>query len=178
MVAFKELYNDKIIAEMMKSGKYTNVMQVPRMTKVVVNMGVGVPGDRDELKSVSDDLAKITGQQPVVTHARKSIAAFRLREEMAIGCKVTLRDIRMYEFMHRLVYVALPRIRDFRGVSSTGFDKQGNYTLGLNDQTIFPEINPDSVKKTQGMDVCFVNTATNRDEGFELLKHFGMPFTK
>jgi len=101
-----------------------------------------------------------------------------LREEMAIGCKVTLRDVRMYEFMHRLVYVALPRIRDFRGVSSTGFDKQGNYTLGLTDQTIFPEINPDSVKRIQGMDVCFVNTATNRDEGLELLTHFGMPFSK
>lgn len=178
MVAFKELYHDKIIAEMMKSGTYTNVMQVPRMVKVVVNMGVGVPGDRDELKSVSGDLANITGQQPTITYARKSIAAFRLREGMAIGCKVTLRDVRMYEFMHRLVYTALPRIRDFRGVSSSGFDVQGNYTLGLTDQTIFPEINPDHVKRTQGMDVCFVNTATNRDEGYELLKHFGMPFSK
>lgn len=178
MVAFKELYKDKIVAELMKSGKYTNIMQVPRMSKIVVNMGVGVPGDRDELKAVTNDLAKITGQQPVVTHARKSIAAFRLREGMAIGCKVTLRDVRMYEFMHRLVYVALPRIRDFRGVSSTGFDAQGNYTLGLTDQTIFPEINPDSVKRTQGMDVCFVNTAKDRDEGYELLKLFGMPFAK
>jgi large subunit ribosomal protein L5 len=178
MVAFKELYEGKIVAEMMKSGKYTNVMQVPRMTKIVVNMGVGVPGDRDELKSVSGDLATITGQQPVTTLARKSIAAFRLREEMPIGCKVTLRDVRMYEFMHRLVYIALPRIRDFRGVSATGFDGQGNYTLGLTDQTIFPEINPDHVKRTQGMDVCFVNTATNREEGYELLRLFGMPFSK
>ena len=178
MVAFKELYQDKIVAELMKSGRYQNIMQVPRMQKIVVNMGVGVPGDRDELKAVSADLAKITGQQAVITHARKSIAAFRLREGMAIGCKVTLRDARMYEFMHRLVYIALPRIRDFRGVSSTGFDAQGNYTLGLQDQTIFPEINPDSVKRTQGMDVCFVNTATSRDEGYELLKLFGMPFAK
>jgi len=178
MVAFKELYQDKIVSELMKSGRYTNVMQVPRMTKIVVNMGVGVPGDRDELQAMAGDLAKITGQQPVITHARKSIAAFRLREGMAIGCKVTLRDVRMYEFMQRLVYIALPRIRDFRGVSANGFDGQGNYTLGLNDQTIFPEINPDSVKRTQGMDICFVNTARDKDEGFELLKLFGMPFAK
>lgn len=178
MVAFKELYNDKIVAELMKSGRYTNVMQVPKLTKIVINMGVGVPGDRDELKAVSSDLANIAGQAPVITHARKSIAAFRLREGMAIGCKVTLRDVRMYEFMHRLVHIALPRIRDFRGVSATGFDAQGNYTLGLQDQTIFPEINPDSVKRAQGMDICFVNTASSRDEGFELMKLFGMPFAK
>jgi large subunit ribosomal protein L5 len=178
MVAFKELYKDKIVAELMKSGKYSNVMQVPKLTKIVVNMGLGVPGDRDELKAVTTDLAKITGQQPVITTARKSIAAFRLREGMEIGCKVTLRDVRMYEFLHRLVYIALPRIRDFRGVSSTGFDAQGNYTLGLDDQTIFPEINPDSVKRVQGMDICFVNTAGNRDEGYELMKLFGMPFAR
>jgi len=178
MVAFKNLYRDSIVPELMKSGRYSNVMEVPKLEKIVVNMGVGVPGDRDELKAVSADLAKITGQQPVITHARKSIAAFRLREEMAIGCKVTLRDVRMYEFMHRLVHVALPRIRDFRGVSPTGFDQQGNYTLGLTEQAIFPEINPDNIKRVQGMDVCFVTTARDRDEGFELLKNFGMPFAK
>lgn len=178
MVAFKELYRDNIVPELMKSGRYTNIMEVPRLEKIVVNMGVGVPGDRDELKSVAADLAKITGQQPMITHARKSISAFRLREEMAIGCKVTLRDARMYEFLQRLIYIALPRIRDFRGVSSTGFDQQGNYTLGLTEQIIFPEINPDSVKRVQGMDVCFVTTARDRDEGFELLKNFGMPFAK
>lgn len=178
MVAFKTLYKDTIAPELMKSGKYSNVMQLPKVEKIVVNMGVGVPGDRDELKSVSTDLANITGQQPVITYARKSIAAFRLREGMAIGCKVTLRDVRMYEFMHRLIYVALPRIRDFRGVSANAFDQQGNYTLGLSEQTIFPEINPDSVKRVQGMDICFVTTARNKEEGFELLKLFGMPFAK
>jgi len=178
MVAFKKLYQDNIVPELMKSGKYGNIMEVPRLKKIVVNMGVGVPGDRDELNAVAGDLARITGQQPVITRARKSIAAFRLREGMAIGCKVTLRDARMYEFMHRLVQVALPRIRDFRGVSASGFDGQGNYTLGLSEQTIFPEINPDSVKRVQGMDVCFVSTARDRDEGYELLKLFGMPFAK
>jgi len=178
MVAMKQAYKENIIPELMKTGKYGNVMEVPRLTKIVVNMGVGVPGDRDELGAVSGDLARITGQQPVITRARKSIAAFRLREGMSIGCKVTLRDARMYEFLHRLIHVALPRIRDFRGVNPNGFDQQGNYTLGLNDQTIFPEINPDNVKRTQGMDVCFVTTAHDRDEGYELLKNFGMPFAK
>ncbi len=178
MVAFKKLYQESIVPELMKSGRYSNVMEVPKLEKIVVNMGVGVPGDRDELKSVAADLAKITGQQPVITHARKSIAAFRLREEMAIGCKVTLRNVRMYEFLHRLVHIALPRIRDFRGVSPTGFDQQGNYTLGLTEQAIFPEINPDNIKRVQGMDICFVTTARDRDEGFELLKNFGMPFAK
>jgi large subunit ribosomal protein L5 len=178
MVALKQVYKDSIIPELMKSGKYGNVMEVPRLTKIVVNMGVGVPGDRDELGAVTADLARITGQQPVITRARKSIAAFRLREGMSIGCKVTLRDARMYEFLHRLIHVALPRIRDFRGVNPNGFDQQGNYTLGLTDQTIFPEINPDNVKRTQGMDVCFVSTARDRDEGYELLKNFGMPFAK
>lgn len=178
MVAFKKLYQDNIVPELMKSGKYGNVMEVPKLRKIVVNMGVGVPGDRDELKAVAGDLARITGQQPVITHARKSIAAFRLREGMAIGCKVTLRDVRMYEFLHRLVHVALPRIRDFRGVSAHGFDQQGNYTLGLSEQSVFPEVNPDNVKRVQGMDISFVTTAHDRDEGYELLKLFGMPFAK
>jgi large subunit ribosomal protein L5 len=114
----------------------------------------------------------------VITHAKNSIAAFRLREGMAIGCKVTLRDVRMYEFMHRLIYVALPRIRDFRGVSANAFDQQGNYTLGLSEQSIFPELNPDNIKRVQGMDICFVTSARNKEEGFELLKLFGMPFAK
>ncbi|MDA3873960.1 MAG: 50S ribosomal protein L5 [Kiritimatiellae bacterium] len=178
MVAFKTHYKEKIVPELMKSGKYGTVMELPRLQKVVINMGVGVPGDRDELKAVAGDLAKITGQQPVITHARKSIAAFRLREEMAIGCKVTLRGVRMYEFMYRLINVALPRIRDFRGVSANSFDQQGNYTLGLTEQSIFPEINPDNIKRVQGMDVCIVTTARDKAEGFELLKLFGMPFQK
>jgi len=178
MVAFKKLYEEKIVPELIQSRGYRNKMQVPRLQKIVINMGVGVPGDRDELKSVVADLARITGQQPVVTMSKKAVSNFRLREDMAIGCKVTLRGVRMYEFMHRLVHVALPRIRDFRGVSPKGFDKQGNYTLGLQEQTIFPEINPDNVKRVQGMDISFVTTARNKDEGHELMKLFGMPFAK
>ena len=178
MVALKEQYKQKIVPELMNSGRYSNVMELPRLEKIVVNMGVGVPGDRDELKAVAGDLAKITGQQPVITHARNSIAAFRLREGMAIGCKVTLRGVRMYEFLYRLINVALPRIRDFRGVSASSFDQQGNYTLGLTEQSIFPEINPDNVKRVQGMDICIVTTARDKAEGLELLTHFGMPFQK
>ncbi len=178
MVAFKEMYTDKIVPELIKSRGYNNKMQVPRLEKIVINMGVGVPGDRDELKQVASDLAKITGQKPVMTLARNSVSNFRLREGMAIGCKVTLRGARMYEFMQRLIMVALPRIRDFRGVSGKGFDQQGNYTLGLTEQTIFPEINPDNVKKVQGMDISFVTSATSKDEGYELIKLFGMPFAK
>ncbi|MCC5846656.1 MAG: 50S ribosomal protein L5 [Verrucomicrobia bacterium] len=178
MVAFKKLYEEQIVPELIKSRGYTNKMQVPRLQKIVINMGVGVPGDRDELKAVTADLARITGQQPVPTIAKTSVSNFRLREGMAIGCKVTLRGARMYEFMHRLVHVALPRIRDFRGVSPKGFDKQGNYTLGLSEQTIFPEINPDNVKRVQGMDISFVTTAQSKEEGHELIKLFGMPFAK
>jgi len=166
------------VPELIRAHGYTNKMQVPRVQKIVVNMGVGVPNDRDELKAMVADLARITGQQPVTTMSKKAISNFRLRENMAIGCKVTLRGARMYEFMQRLIQVALPRIRDFRGVSSKGFDKQGNYTLGLSEQIIFPEINPDNVKRVQGMDITFVTSAANRDEGYELLKLFGMPFAK
>ncbi len=178
MVAFKKLYEEQIVPELIKSRGYKNKMQVPRLQKIVINMGVGVPGDRDELKAVTADLARITGQQPVPTIAKNSVSNFRLREGMAIGCKVTLRGARMYEFMHRLVHVALPRIRDFRGVSAKGFDQQGNYTLGLSEQTIFPEINPDNVKRVQGMDISFVTTAQSKEEGHELIKLFGMPFAK
>jgi large subunit ribosomal protein L5 len=178
MVAFKKIYEEQIVPELIRSRGYTNKMQVPRLQKIVVNMGVGVPNDRDELKAMVADLARITGQQPVTTMSKIAISNFRLREGMAIGCKVTLRGARMYEFMQRLIQVALPRIRDFRGVSSKGFDKQGNYTLGLSEQIIFPEINPDNVKRVQGMDITFVTSATNRDEGYELIKLFGMPFAK
>ncbi len=178
MVALKKQYEEVIVPELVKSRGYVNKLQVPRLQKIVVNMGVGVPGDRDELKAVVADLARITGQQPVVTHSRKAVSNFRLREGMAIGCKVTLRGARMYEFLQRLIYVALPRIRDFRGVSAKGFDKQGNYTLGLSEQTIFPEINPDNVKRVQGMDITFVTSARTTDEGRELIRLFGMPFAK
>jgi large subunit ribosomal protein L5 len=178
MVAFKKLYEEKIVPELTRSRGYTNKLQVPRLQKIVINMGVGVPNDRDELKSVIADLARITGQQPITTYSRKAISNFRLRENMAIGCKVTLRGARMYEFMQRLIQIALPRIRDFRGVSAKGFDKQGNYSLGLTEQIIFPEINPDNVKRVQGMDICFVTSAKSKDEGHELIKLFGMPFAK
>ncbi len=178
MVAFKKQYEEQIVPELIRSRGYTNKMQVPRIQKIVINMGVGIPNDRDELKAMVADLARITGQQPVTTMSKKAISNFRLRENMAIGCKVTLRGARMYEFMQRLIQVALPRIRDFRGVSSKGFDKQGNYTLGLSEQIIFPEINPDNVKRVQGMDITFVTTAHDRDEGYELMKLFGMPFAK
>lgn len=178
MVAYREHFESSIVPEMMKSQGYVNKMQVPKLEKIVINMGVGIPGDRDELKAVSGDLAKITGQQPIMTIARQSVSNFRLREGMAIGCKVTLRGARMYEFLQRLIEAALPRIRDFRGVSAEGFDKQGNYTLGLEEQSIFPEINPDSIKKAQGMDITFVNSARSKAEGKELMKLFGMPFAK
>ena len=178
MVAYRELYREKIVPAMMESQGYKNKLQVPKVEKIVINMGVGIPGDRDELKAVSADLARIAGQQPVLTIAKVSVSNFRLREGMPIGCKVTLRGQRMYTFMERLIQTALPRIRDFRGVSSKGFDKQGNYTLGLSEQTIFPEINPDNVKRVQGMDITFVTSASSRDAGHELIKLFGMPFAK
>lgn len=178
MVAYRELYNEKIVPEIMKSQGYTNKLQVPRLEKIVINMGVGIPGDRDELKAVSTDLARIAGQQPIQTIAKVSVSNFRLREGMPIGCKVTLRGQRMYTFLERLIQTALPRIRDFRGVSAKGFDKQGNYTLGLSEQAIFPEINPDSVKRVQGMDITFVTSATSKEAGRELIKLFGMPFAK
>ena len=172
----KETYRETIVPKLIEEQGYKNIYQVPKIEKIVINMGVGIQGDRDELQSVADDLAKITGQRPVITRAKVSISNFKLREDMPIGAKVTLRGAQMYEFMERLISVALPRIRDFRGVSYKAFDGRGNYTLGLQEQGIFPEINPDKIKKTQGMDISFVTTATTNDEAFELLKLFGMPF--
>ena len=151
-------------------------MEVPRLLKVVVNMSVNASVDKDALKAVAEDLAKITGQRPVITKARKSIANFKLREGMPIGAKVTLRGAMMYEFLERLIRATLPRIRDFRGVSRTGFDGRGNYTLGLKEQTLFPEIQPDQVKRIQGMDITIVTTAKTNDEARELLQLLGMPF--
>lgn len=174
----KEKYGKDIVAAMMASRGYRNKLEVPRLTKIVLNMGVGADTDRDALKAVSEDLAKIAGQQPVITKARKSISNFKLREGMPIGAKVTLRGERMYEFLDRLVSAALPRIRDFRGVPVKSFDQGGNYSLGLQEQTIFPEINPDQVKRMQGMDITFVTTAKSAEEARELLAHLGMPFAK
>lgn len=172
----KEKYDQEVVPALKKAHGYANPMQVPRITKVVVNMSVNTKVDKDTLKSISDDLAKISGQRPVITKAKKSISNFALREGMPIGAKVTLRGTRMYEFLDRLMNVALPRIRDFRGVSAKAFDGRGSYTLGLKEQTIFPEINPDNVKRTQGMDISIITTAETDAEARDLLKHLGMPF--
>lgn len=174
----KERYRTEMVGALRKERGYANVMQVPGLTKIVINMGVGTDVDRDALKAVTEDLARITGQRPVVTRARKSISNFKLRQGMPIGAKVTLRGDRMYEFLDRLVNIALPRIRDFRGVSGRSFDGSGNYTLGLKEQSIFPEINPDKVKRVQGMDITMVTTAETDDEARDLLRQFGMPFEK
>jgi large subunit ribosomal protein L5 len=156
---------------------YKNVMQVPKIEKVVINMGVGEAiSNPKTMDSAVSDLTKITGQKPIVTRAKKSIAAFKLREGMAIGTKVTLRGERMYEFIDRLVNVALPRVRDFHGVSAKAFDGRGNYTLGIKEQLIFPEIEYDKIDKLRGMDVVFVTTAKTDEEARELLKLMGMPF--
>lgn len=154
-----------------------NVHAVPRLVKIVINMGVGEAiQDKKILDPCVDALAQISGQQPVITKARKAISGFKLRENMAIGCKVTLRRQRMYEFFDRLISLALPRVRDFRGISRTAFDGNGNYTLGLQEQLVFPELNPDKFPRVQGMNISFVTTAKNDDEARELLARFGMPF--
>lgn len=176
MARLKTSYYEKVVPALMEKHGYQNRMQVPRLDKIVLNTCIGTKGDRDDLKNAAADLATITGQKAVLTKARKSISNFRLREGMDIGAMVTLRGTRMYEFLERLVQVALPRIRDFRGISPKSFDGRGNYTLGLEEQTIFPEINPDRVKRYQGMDICFVTTARTNDEGRELLRMLGMPF--
>lgn len=172
----KEKYNSTVVPALKEAHGYKNPMQVPRITKVVVNMSVNTKVDKDSFKVMTEDLARIAGQRPITTKARLSISNFGLREGMPIGAKVTLRGTRMYEFLDRMINVALPRIRDFRGVPSTSFDGRGSYTLGLKEQTIFPEINPDNVKRVQGMDVTIVTTAETDAEARDLLKHLGMPF--
>lgn len=174
----KQLYRTKIVPEMQAARGLSSPLRVPRLAKIVVNMGFDADTDRDTMKALTEDLARITGQRPMVTHARKSISNFRLRAGMPIGAKVTLRGDRMYEFLHRLVAVALPRIRDFRGVPARGFDGRGNFSLGVREQTIFPEINPDQVKTTQGMDITLVTTAANDDEARDLLVRLGVPLAK
>jgi large subunit ribosomal protein L5 len=175
----KKLYQEVIIPEMMKKFGYKSVMQVPRLVKIVVNMGVGqATQDPKLLEMAMKELAKITGQQPVIRRARKSISNFKLRAGMAIGCKVTLRRERMYEFLDRLINAAIPRIRDFRGLSDKSFDGRGNYTLGIKEHIIFPEINVDEVERIFGMDITIVTTAKTDEEAYELLRLFGMPFRK
>lgn len=177
MARLLELYKNQIVPAMMKEFGYRNTMEVPRLTKIVINMGLGEAIHNIKvLESAQQELALITGQKPVVTKASRSIAAFKLREGMAIGCKVTLRRKRMYEFFDRLVNVALPRVRDFRGLNSKAFDGRGNYTLGLREQIIFPEIDYDKIDKIKGMNVTICTTAKTDEEGRALLKYLGMPF--
>ncbi len=177
MSTLKELYNKEIIPSLMKEYNYKTVMQVPKLEKIVINMGVG-EGAREEkfIDAALEDLKTITGQKPVVTKARKSIAGFKLREGQTIGAKVTLRNENMYDFMEKLIKVALPRVRDFRGISNHAFDGHGNYTLGIKEQLIFPEIEYDNILKIRGMDIVFVTTANTNKEAESLLKAFGMPF--
>ncbi|MEW6622254.1 MAG: 50S ribosomal protein L5 [Bacillota bacterium] len=177
MARLKQIYQEKIIPQLMDKFGYKNVMSVPRMEKVIINMGIGEATQNPKaLDGAVEDLRAISGQKPVITRARKSIAAFRLREGIPIGCKVTLRGKRMYEFIDRLVNATLPRVRDFRGVSPKGFDGRGNYTLGLKEQIIFPEIDYDKIDKVRGMNIVFVTNAQTDEEGRELLKLLGMPF--
>ena len=179
MSNLKELYNKEITASLMKEYNYSSKMEVPRLEKIVVNMGVG-DGAHDSkfIEAAVKDLEAIAGQKPVVTKARKSIAGFKLREGQPIGCKVTLRGENMYNFMDKLIKLALPRVRDFRGISKTAFDGRGNYTLGIKEQLIFPEINYDEVVKVTGMDIVFVTTAKTNEEALHLLNAFGLPFRK
>lgn len=173
----RERYNKEVVAALMKQFGYKNPMQVPRMDRIVVNLGLGEAVTTPKLIDTAvQEVAAITGQKPVVTRARKSIAGFKLREGMPIGVKVTLRRERMWEFMDRLISLALPRVRDFRGISPKGFDGSGNYTLGLKEQIVFPEIEFDKVDRVKGMNVTFVTTASTNDEAKELLRQLGMPF--
>lgn len=172
-------YRSEMVPALMQRFQYKNPFQAPRVRKVVVNMGVGAATqDPKHLDAAVAELALITGQHPIVTRAKKSISNFKIKRGQAIGCKVTLRGPRMYEFLDRLLCVAMPRIRDFRGVSPTAFDAQGNYTMGISEQVIFPEIDPDKVSRAQGMDVTICMTAKSRDEAHALLQHLGMPFQR
>ena len=179
MSRLKETYQNEIVDAMIKKFGYKNIMEVPKLDKVVINMGVGEAKDNHKvLESAVADLEKIAGQKAVLTKAKKSVANFKLREGMAIGCKVTLRGERMYEFVDRLINLALPRVRDFRGVNPNAFDGRGNYALGIKEQLIFPEIEYDKIDKVRGMDIIFVTTAKTDEEARELLTQFNMPFTK
>ncbi len=179
MARFRDKYNNEVAKALMEKFKYENVMQIPKIEKVVINMGLGDGKDNPKIiKAAVDELAIIAGQAPVVTKAKKSVANFKVREGMSVGAKVTLRGERMYEFMDRFISIALPRVRDFRGVNPNSFDGRGNYTLGIKEQLIFPEINFDQVDTVRGMDISFVTTAKTDEEARELLKLMGMPFSK
>jgi len=175
----KETYNSEIVEAMMKKFGYTNIMQVPKLNKIVINMGVGEAKDNAKiLDAAVKDMETIAGQKAVLTKAKKSVANFKIREGLAIGCKVTFRGEKMYEFVDRLINLSLPRVRDFRGVNPNSFDGRGNYALGIKEQIIFPEIEYDKVDKVRGMDIIFVTTANTDEEARELLTLFNMPFQK
>jgi large subunit ribosomal protein L5 len=177
LARLKDYYKNEAVSSLMDRFQYKSVMQVPKLEKIVINMGVGEAKENAKfLESAVEDLTTISGQKPIITKARKSVAAFKLREGMSIGTKVTLRGDRMYEFLDRLVNVALPRVRDFRGVSDKSFDGRGNYALGIKEQLIFAEINYDKVDKVRGMDIIIVTTAQTDEEAKELLRIMGMPF--
>jgi large subunit ribosomal protein L5 len=177
MARLKEIYNTEIVPKLIKDFEYKNIMEVPKVTKIVVNMGLGEAIQNVKiLDSAADEMALITGQKPVITKAKKSIATFKLRQGMPIGCMVTLRRDKMFEFLDKLVNVSLARVRDFKGVSPKGFDGKGNYSLGIKEQLIFPEIIYDKVDKIKGMNITIVTTAASDEEGRALLKHLGMPF--
>ena len=179
MSRLKDLYNDTIVEAMTKKFGYKNIMEVPKLDKIVINMGVGEAKENAKiLEAAMKDLEIIAGQKPITTKAKNSIANFKIREGMAIGCKTTLRGEKMYDFLDRLVNLALPRVRDFRGVNPNAFDGRGNYALGIKEQLIFPEIEYDKVDKVRGMDIIFVTTANTDEEARELLTQFNMPFAK
>lgn len=175
----QEKYRNEVVQAMIEKFGYKNIMEVPKLEKIVVNMGVGEAKDNQKvLESAVNDLTIISGQKPILTRAKKSVANFKIRENMAIGCKVTLRGAKMFEFADKLVSIALPRVRDFRGVSDKSFDGRGNYSLGIKEQLIFPEIEYDKVDKVRGMDIIFVTSANTDEEARELLRFLGMPFAQ
>jgi large subunit ribosomal protein L5 len=177
MARLHDRYQKEITPRLAERFGRKNILSLPRLQKIVVNMGVGKAlQDKNRMEQSAEQLSQITGQKALVTKAKQAVSGFRLRENQEIGCKVTLRGQRMYEFLDRLISVALPRIRDFRGVNPKSFDGNGNYTMGLSEQMVFPEIDPDKVTFTQGMDITFVTSTSNDDEARELLRHFGMPF--
>lgn len=179
MARLNDKYKEEIVPALKEKFQYENIMEVPKLVKVVVNMGLGEAiANPKALDAAVGDMTQITGQKPIVTKAKKSVAAFKVREGMSIGCKVTLRGEKMYEFCDRLVSVALPRVRDFKGVSAKAFDGRGNYTLGLKEQLIFPEIEYDKIDKVRGLEICFVTSAKTDEEARELLRLMGMPFAK
>ena len=175
----QEKYQKEVIPAMIEKFGYKNIMEVPKLEKIVINMGVGEAKDNQKvLEAAVNDLSIIAGQKPILTRAKKSVANFKIRENMALGCKVTLRKAKMYEFADKLMTIALPRVRDFRGVSSKAFDGRGNYSLGVKEQLIFPEIEYDKIDKVRGMDIIFVTTANTDEEARELLRFLGMPFAQ